>query len=92
MTRGRDQHGVIVDRRVTHILEMDGRFVLVENAPACVNLDTGEQPLAPETVERLQRMIRGGEQPVRVIETPSINSPGSCAQPTRGHPRPRSLA
>ena len=58
------------DRRVTYTLEMDGRFFLVENVPARVDLDTDEQFFSPRTVERLQRMIRGGEEPVRMIETP----------------------
>lgn len=70
MTHGRDPQEVIVDRRVTYTLEMDGRFFVVENVPARVNLGTGEQLFAPQTVERLQRMIRGDEQPVRMMETP----------------------
>lgn len=65
-----DQHEEIVERRVTYTLEMDGRFFLVENVPARVNLDTGEQLFAPQTVERLQQMILGAEKPVRTIETP----------------------
>ncbi len=65
-----DCQEVSVERRVTYTLELDGRFVVVENVPARVNLDTGEQFFAPQTVERLQRMIRGGEPPIRVLETP----------------------
>jgi YgiT-type zinc finger domain-containing protein len=60
----------MVERRVTYTLEMDGRFFVVENVPARVDPETGEQLFAPQTVERLQEMIRGGEPPVRVIETP----------------------
>ena len=67
---------MIVERRVTYTLEMDGRFFVVENVPARVNLDTGEQLFSPQTVEQLQRMIRGGEPPVRVIETPVFRFAG----------------
>ena len=56
--------------RVTYTLEMDGRFFLVENVPARVNLDTGEQLFAPQTVERLQQIVHGDEEPVRTVETP----------------------
>ena len=70
MTNHEDRREALVDRRVTYTLEMDGRFLLIENVPARVNLDTGEQLFSPQTVERLQRMIRGGERPIRVVETP----------------------
>jgi hypothetical protein len=70
MTPHAEQPEVLVERRVTYTLEMDGRFYVVENVPARVNLETGEQLFAPQTVERLQRLIRGGEPPIRVMETP----------------------
>ncbi len=60
----------MVERRVTYTLEHDGRFVIVENVPARVCVETGEQFFSPETVERLQRIIREGERPKRVVETP----------------------
>lgn len=66
MTEPGDQ---FVERRVTYTLEMGGRFYVVENVPARVNLATGEQLLSPQTVERLQRMIHEGGPPVRVMET-----------------------
>ena len=47
MTSGVDRQELIVERRVTYTLEMDGRFFVVENVPAHVNLDTGEQLFAP---------------------------------------------
>ena len=59
----------LVERRVTYTLELNGRFYIVENVPARVNQETGEQLFAPETVERLHRLIRG-ERSVRVLETP----------------------
>lgn len=60
----------LVETRVTYTLEMGGRLYVIENVPARVNLETGEQLFSPETVERLQEIIHGQERPVRVIETP----------------------
>jgi hypothetical protein len=60
----------LVDRLVTYALEQDGRFVVVENVPARVDEETGERYFAPETVDRLQRIVREGGRPIRIIETP----------------------
>jgi YgiT-type zinc finger domain-containing protein len=58
------------ERRVTYTLEMNGKFYIVENVPARVCVETGEQFFAPETVEQLQGMIWEKQQPKRVLETP----------------------
>ena len=58
------------ERRVTYTLELDGRFFIVENVPARVNVETGEQYFSPETVERLQAKLLGSASPKRLIETP----------------------
>jgi hypothetical protein len=60
----------LVERRVSYTLEHDGKFYVVENVPARVDEETGEQFFAPSTVERLQEMIHGTQKPDRVIETP----------------------
>jgi YgiT-type zinc finger domain-containing protein len=58
------------DEKVTYTIEVQGRFVLVENVPARVCVETGERLFSPETVERLQRLIWGSAHPKRTIETP----------------------
>ena len=55
---------------MTYILEHAGQFYLIENVPARVNEETGEQFFAPAVVERLQRMILDEQKPSRMIETP----------------------
>jgi len=60
----------MVDTKVTYTLEHDGKFFIVENVPARVSEETGEQYFAPETVERIQAIIKGRHRPDRVIETP----------------------
>ena len=64
----REEH--LTKRRVTYALERAGRFYIVENVPARVDEETGEQFFAPATVERLQQVILGKQEPDRVIETP----------------------
>ncbi|MCL5268466.1 MAG: YgiT-type zinc finger protein [Bacteroidetes bacterium] len=63
-----DEH--LVKKRVTYTLEIDGKFYVVENVPARVNEETGEQYFAPSTVEQLRKRIMGQEKPDKVIETP----------------------
>ena len=60
----------MIHTQVTYTLEHEGRFMLVENVPARVCLETGEQFFAPETVERLHELIKGDREPTKVIETP----------------------
>ena len=58
------------EQSVTYTIEMDGKFYIVEHVPARVCLETGEQYFAPETVEKIQKIIWGQRKPVKVIETP----------------------
>ena len=60
----------MVKRTVRYTLEVEGKLVIVENVPARVCLETGEQFFSPDTVERLQRMVWEQRKPVRVIEVP----------------------
>lgn len=66
----RDGNKTMIEQKVTYTLEVNSQFFLVENVPARVCVETGEQFFSPKTVERLQQMILGQEQPVRVIKTP----------------------
>lgn len=60
----------LVERRVTYTLEHEGKFYIVQNVPARVNEETGEQFFSPDTVERLQKTVLGQGKPSRVLETP----------------------
>ena len=53
----------LVERTVTYTLEVDGKPYVVENVPARVDEETGEQFFAPSTVERLQAIVSGREKP-----------------------------
>ena len=59
-----------IEQYVTYTLEFEGKFIVVENVPARVCVETGERFFSPETVERLQRTIWAQKDPVRILETP----------------------
>lgn len=63
----------LVEKKLTYTLELNGKFFLIENVPARVNEETGEQFFSPSTVEHLQQIILDGKNPDRVIETPVYN-------------------
>jgi len=69
----RDDREVLVSKTVTYTLEVDGQFVIINNVPARVNEETGEQFFSPETVERLHQLIFETGTPERTIETPVYN-------------------
>ena len=68
--KAHDWQETFVEQKVTYALEVEGQFVLVENVPARVCLETGERLFSPETVERLQQVVWEQREPARVIETP----------------------
>ncbi|MDX1642217.1 MAG: hypothetical protein R3220_10995 [Balneolaceae bacterium] len=57
-------------RLVNYSLEFEGKFYIIENVPARVNEETGEQYFAPETVEHIQKTIKSHSKPKKTIETP----------------------
>jgi hypothetical protein len=58
------------EKRVTYTLFVEGKLYIVENVPARVDVETGEQFFSPATVERLQNIFLGEKKPVRMVETP----------------------
>lgn len=62
-----------VEILVNYTLEVDGEFVIVENVPARVCVETGERLFDPRTVDRLQTIIRDRQEPARRISTAVYN-------------------
>lgn len=61
------------ERLVTFTMKYHGRIVTIENVPARVDPDTGEEYFSPETVDQLQAIIWGGshadlEAPAQVVQ------------------------
>ena len=61
---------LLVEQKVTYILEVEDKFVIIENVPARVNVETGEQYFSPQVVEQLQQTIWEEKEPQRVIQMP----------------------
>jgi hypothetical protein len=69
MSRQKQEH--LVERKVTYTLQMEDNVYIVENVPARVDVETGEQFFAPETVEHLRDTIRReNKKPKRFAQTP----------------------
>ena len=63
------QNEILIEQKVTYTLEMNGKFFLIENVPARINVETGEQYFSPKTVDRLQQVVWKG-QPTRTVTLP----------------------
>lgn len=59
-----------VEKQVTYTLELNGKIFVIENVPARVDEETGEQFFSPSTVEHLQQIILTGQAPDRFTEVP----------------------
>lgn len=57
-------------RNVTYTLKLRGKLIVIENVPARVCVETGEELFSPDTVECLQRTVWGRRKPARTIQTP----------------------
>ena len=60
----------LVNRTVTYTLERNGQLLVVENVPARVNVETGEQLFSPDIVERLQKIVQEQKEPKRLMQVP----------------------
>ena len=63
----------LLNKEVTYSLYKDGKLYIVENVPARVDVETGEEFFVPETVEQLHKIILVQKKPVQIIQTPVYN-------------------
>ena len=59
-----------VPEKVTYTIAVEGQLTVIENVPARVSLETGEQLFSAETVERIQQLISSKQKPARMMEVP----------------------
>ena len=59
-----------MEQKVTYILQHEGKVIVIENVPARVNIETGEQYFSPKVVEQIQKTIWEEKKPDRLMETP----------------------
>lgn len=76
-TNGDYRDEKLVEQFVTYTLLRDDQVFIVENVPARVNLETGEQFFSPETVEKLQTIIAERRKPKRLLQTPVYEFAGN---------------
>ena len=69
----------LVEKKVTYTLNLNGKIVLIENVPARVNEETGEEFFSPSTVERIQQTILETEKPDHFVQVPVYNYLNSAA-------------
>ncbi len=62
--------GTRVRSLISYTIFYEGKPVIVENVPADVCQQCGEQYFAPETVEMLQQVVWSKKKPKRTIKTP----------------------
>ena len=60
----------LIQKNVIYSLTVGDKLYLIENVPARVNEETGEQFFSPATVEQIQALIFGNRAPDRFVETP----------------------
>ena len=60
----------LIETKVTYTLEYKGKLYVIEDVPARVCKETGEQLFSPETVEHIHQTILSQQKPIRTIETP----------------------
>ena len=58
------------EKRVKYTMEHGGKIYIVENVPAKVNEETGEQYFLPKTMDKIQKIILKQQNPYSVVETP----------------------
>jgi len=68
-----DWQETLVEKQVTYTLSLNGQIILIENVPARVNEETGEQFFSPATVERLQQTLLDKKEPDHFIQVPVYN-------------------
>lgn len=61
------------NRKITCTLFKDDKFYIIENVPARVDVETGEEFFSPQTIEHLHEIIFGEKTPVRMAEMPVFN-------------------
>jgi YgiT-type zinc finger domain-containing protein len=73
MTMKTDWQETLVEKQVTYTLNLNGKIVLIENVPARVNEETGEQFFSASTVEHLQQTILDRKEPDHFVQVPVYN-------------------
>ncbi len=58
------------ERLIRYVQEFDGRVVIIENVPAAVCTQCGEQLIRPDIAEKIQRLVWEQPAPRRNAKVP----------------------
>ena len=61
------------ERVIRYVQEFDGRVVIIENVPAQVCTQCGEQLIQPEIAEKVQKIVWGEVPQPKTVEVDSYN-------------------
>ena len=61
------------ERVIRYVQEFDGRIVIIENVPAQVCTQCGEQLIRPEIAEKVQKIVWGEVLQPKTVEADSYN-------------------
>ena len=62
-----------IETFVNYTINYKGEFFIIENVPARVCQETGEEYFAPETVDQIQKCVQERKNPDRIIKTSVYN-------------------
>ncbi len=62
--------GSTEERMIRYVQEFDGRVIIIENVPAEVCTQCGEQLIRPEVAEKIQRLVWERPSPKRKAQVP----------------------
>ena len=79
-------HGELRDGRAEFIFRHNGELVVVQNVPALVCEDCGEETFEPDVVERLQQAVWQKRCPVRLMQARVYDYAASDAAALAGVP------
>jgi hypothetical protein len=68
-----NQPEFLIETFVTYISSQNGKVILIENVPARVNQETGEQFFSASAVERLHQAIWGREEADHFVQASVYN-------------------
>ena len=61
------------ERLIRYVQEFDGRVVIIENVPAQVCTQCGEQLIRPEIAEKIQKIVWGEVPQPKTVEVASYD-------------------
>ena len=69
-------NGQLEEKLITRVQNYQGRWFMIENVPALVCQQCGEQFFAPDAHDLVVDIVTGSDEPVRIEELKVFNAEG----------------